>query len=1017
MGGARRAVRSLDLARRRRKHGIPILQRWISGFSGGKGGGGDVGTRSVKDKLGKLGVEFRLGSRDGRYETGVLASLADGSVVGRDGDTVLLVTACSDKIEASRPNFDSGGSTSVPLSVDYRAKASAAGQIPTHVLRRELAPREADITTGRLLDRALRPLFPPGFQNPTQVVSTVLSFDGLGDAPSLALNCASLALTMAPNIPFQGPIGCVRVGGRKAESGLTELTEFPSATGQLNLASNGLDFELLIAGTPDKVVTLDLTSCSPIPPDALCEALRFGLSRLSRVVETQRKFLEKSESASLEPALHVSSRALELEDDVRGQFVTQARQALLDAQDHSSSTTEGIKSSLVDQLLLVGSPAPASSSNGDEDPGAVSGTNEVEQAAELIDEEEGGVQVNDHAAVSAAAEIIVRQATRQIMVDKGARPCGRPIESPRSMRAELDLFHNAHASAAFSMGMTSVIASITLGRIRDAMTLMPYCGPKEQKHFFVHYEMPPYSTASAGRIGLNRRMISHGDLIERALFPTMPNLGDFPYTTRAVCETTCADGSTSMASVAATSMALRAAGIPVSEIAAGVSIGLLETASEEGENCPPLLLTDIDSVEGRLCDMNLKIAGTASGITAAQLDSRQGSQGFDADTICKAIMNGDRAIGEILAFMDAELNGFAETCQHANSERQGGFDLAPRIPRVEKLALKEGQAAKIIGQGGSRARSLEAEFNVNLDIDQSSDMLHIYSLDEQSIRQVREKIEGLFWLPQIGDEFDDCQVIKHVPNGCVVAFSEGQLEGLMHVSEVDIKRIDDIREAAPVGTRMKLKVISVDEGRIKLSRRAVLMGNFSQILGIDYADLGEAQVSEQPKKERIEHTDLPDEARVSEQPKKVPAIVMGQRVAQRIQHDSSTIDEARAEDEDDRVPSNEEAETVSIPFAVPERVQTPKQMRKYIRGGLSKVEIADFFELMLKIEAEKKVVVVWDKSKAKQFDLPRSLKKSKEMELLATDQSGEDGEGIKKKKRKSGSKKKKNKKKKKKKKK
>mmetsp|Transcript_18957 Transcript_18957/g.60605 ORF Transcript_18957/g.60605 Transcript_18957/m.60605 type:complete len:816 (-) Transcript_18957:193-2640(-) len=725
--------------------------------------------RSLSFALGRAGADTAWGERPGRLETGVIAPLAQAAVVAHDTSTILLSTACSDRL-------DEAVTYGLPLSVEFRAKAAAAGQIPQHVLRRELAPREADIVTARLIDRAIRPVFGPGFSRPTQVICTTLAFDGIGDVPALAINSTSAALCLAKTIPFLGPIGAVRVGCRKSGNGSHEFLYYPSNSNVLTLEENDLVFDVLVAGTEKGLTMVDLSALAPVAPELVCEALRVAQAQIGKAIQAQHEFLSAAEN--------LSGGGGEPRDDE-----SPDSHAQLDSMEATHVYgKDGIQSNLVDQLLAAGSTSESAE--------------EFDQSS--LDESSRPDDDEDWQGV--------RESAHKVSSDRLKRS-GRLVDKIRPIGCIKNFIGPpVHGSGVFSRGGTSVLSTVTLGRLdADSLTLLPYCGEPRKKRFLLHYDSPPYATNETGRVGLNRRMIGHGDLAERAIFAALPSPEELPYMIRATCETTSSDGSSSMASVCATTVAMISAGVPLRELVSGISIGVVMDGAGKDSG---VLLTDIDAQEDATGHMDFKIAGTRSGVTAIQMDCKWAS-GIPVSLLCGAVDRGCTANEEIISHMESSLGLSADNFPPS--------ELAEHIPRVHSITLKPGQSARLIGVAGQTIRDLEEELRCELDIDDVHGTLRVYAKSAGEMAEKVAILNEMLWEPEIGEVLDDCEVIQIMPNGALIKLPGRTIaEGSLHVSEADIRRVSRIDEVVKVGDRLTLKVISNDLGRIKLSLRAMM---------------------------------------------------------------------------------------------------------------------------------------------------------------------------------------------------
>lgn len=669
-------------------------------------------------------------------EAGTLAKQADGSVCVRLGDTITLVTAT---MAAPREGVDF-----FPLLVDYEEKMYAAGKIPgIRYVRREGRPGENAILTARRIDRTIRPLFPKGFRNDIQVVATVLSADPDNAADIPAMVGASAALCLSP-LPFLGPVGAVRVG-RVGEGFVINPTYSER---------DQSDLDLIVAVAEDGVLMLEGTA-DQLPEEILVEAIRFSLPYAHEVMDMQRSLLAEAGKPKIEFA------PLAAGEDLQG-AVARFSDAIREAIQHpDKKARENATAEVLEQL-----------------------------SAELAEEfPERLVEIR------AALEELTSQELRKLILDEGLRPDGRSAEEIRPVSCEVGLLPRAHGSALFARGQTQVMSVVTLGGVGDEQ-LIDDLGVVESKRYMHHYNFPPYCVGEVRPIrGPSRRDVGHGSLVEKALLPVLPEEESFPYTIRVVSEVLESNGSSSMASVCGSSLALMDAGVPILTAVAGISIGLVADGRRRQ------LLTDIQGVEDFNGDMDFKVAGSRQGVTAVQLDVKL--WGLPMEIIGQAVSQARRA-------RDYLLDRMTETIPAPRPE------LAPHAPRIFTLEIHPDKIGDLIGPGGKMIKKLEADFSVEIDIEQDGKVF-VAAPDQASGEHAVRAIEDITRELKAGETYTG-KVVRIVPFGAFVELLPGR-DGLLHISQISRERIDRVEDVLKLGDEVLVRVIEIDpQGKIRLGR-------------------------------------------------------------------------------------------------------------------------------------------------------------------------------------------------------
>jgi polyribonucleotide nucleotidyltransferase len=684
--------------------------------------------------------QLELDGKTLSVESGTLAKQAHGSVCVRLGDTIALVTAT---MAAPREGIDF-----FPLLVDYEEKMYAAGKIPgVRYIRREGRPSENATLSARRIDRSIRPLFPKGYRDDIQIIATVLSADPDNAADVPAMVGASAALCLSP-VPFNGPVGAVRVG-RIGEEFVVNPTYAERDQSSL---------DLVVAVTPTGIVMLE-GMADELPEDVIAGAIAYAVPFAEQIIEIQQALATQVGK----PKLEYSPAPLS-EDVVAAvaRFAPKIREAIQspDKQAREDATTE-----IMDDLT---------SSLGEEFP---------ERLAE----------------VRGALEAQREKEFYALVLDEGRRPDGRSAEDVRDLSCAVGLLPRTHGSALFTRGQTQVMSVVTLGGVGDEQ-LIDDLGVVETKRYMHHYNFPPYSVGEVRPMrGASRRDIGHGSLAERSLLPVLPEEDEFPYTIRVVSEVLESNGSSSMASVCGSSLALMDAGVPIRGAVAGISIGMVSGGTQSQ------LLTDIQGIEDFTGEMDFKVAGTREGVTALQVDVK--SDGMTMATVEDALAQGRRARMLILDRM-------AETIPQPRP------DLAPHAPRVFTVEIDPEKIGTVIGPGGKMIRKLETDFECKIDIEEDG-RIFVAAPDQDMGEKAVAAIRDLTRDVEVGEVYTG-KVVRITPFGAFLELLPGK-DGLLHISQVARERIDRVEDVLKMGDEVEVKVIEIDpQGKVRLSRKDLL---------------------------------------------------------------------------------------------------------------------------------------------------------------------------------------------------
>ena len=687
-------------------------------------------------------VSLEIGGTELSFETGKLAKQASGSVVVQAGDTMVLSTATAGNLR----DVDF-----LPLTVDVEERMYAAGKIPGSFFRREGRSGEKGTLTARMIDRPLRPLFPKGWRRETQLVSIPMSIDHVHPYDILAMNGASAAL-MVSDIPFPMPVGAVRIGQDEEGSFVVNPDE------EWMLES---PLDLVVSGSEDAILMVE-AGANEISEAEILDALDIAHGEIKKICAAQRELAEKAGKAKTEVEVpQVDESVLSQLTDQYGAKLSEATQVIdkLEREDATKAVeTEAIEA-------LAG------------DPGA-----------------------DDHSEKRAAAQMAFDKLEkdtirRRIAVDK-KRPDGRAADEIRDIWIEVGVAPRTHGSAVFTRGQTQAFTVAALGTTRDEMRL-DTLGLETSKRYWHHYNFPPFSVGEAGFMrGPKRRDIGHGALAERALVPVVPDPEEFPYSIRVVSDILESNGSSSMASVCGSSLALMDAGVQISRPVAGIAMGLIK----EGDDY--IVLSDIAGVEDHLGDMDFKVAGTEKGITALQMDIK--ITGVTFDILRDALTQANDGRNHILGKMAEAIDGpRPELSRHAPSIGQIEID-------TEKIGM-------IIGKGGETIRALSEEFDAQIDVNDDG-IVRVFAVDGIQGDALIERIRSMTKEVEVGDEFTG-KVVKTTTFGAFVELSKGN-DGLLHISNVKPgERVDTVEDVLNRGDEIEVRVVEVDKERGRVGLR------------------------------------------------------------------------------------------------------------------------------------------------------------------------------------------------------
>lgn len=694
--------------------------------------------------MGFIRKSFQYGTQTVILETGEIARQADGAVMVNMGDTVVLVTVVVDKNPGEGRDF-------FPLTVDYQEKTYAAGRIPGGFFRREGRPSEKEILTARLIDRPLRPLFPMGFTNEVQIIATVKSLNPAVDPeiPSILGASAALAISGAP---FKGPVGAARVGYKDGRYLLN-----PPFTG-LSLAT---DLDLVVAGTEQAVLMVE-SEANELPEDVMLGAVLFGHQEMQTAIEAIREF-----------AAEVSRSSLDLEEvHSDNDLITLVERVCCESIGNAYRIKEKMERyKLLSQIRL-------------------------ELINQLCKSAEARWSAGE---VLSAVEKVEKAIVRGRIISGEPRIDGRDTRTVRPISVRVGVLPRTHGSALFTRGETQALVVTTLGSTeRDAQVIDALEGERKE-HFMLQYNFPPFCVGEIGRIGSpKRREVGHGRLAKRGILAVMPKIDSFPYSIRVVSEITESNGSSSMATVCGASLSLMDAGVPIKAPVAGVAMGLIK----EGDRFA--VLTDIMGDEDHLGDMDFKVAGTANGINALQMDIKiEGitreimEVALDQARVARIHVLGE--MNKIIAFHRSEMS------EHA--------------PRIIEIKIDPDKIRDVIGKGGVTIRAITEETGTTIDLTDDG-LVKIFSVDKKAGEEAKRRIELITADVEVGKIYEG-RVARLMDFGAFVTILPGR-DGLVHISQISNERVEKVSDKLAEGDLVRVKVLEIDkQGRIRLSMKAI----------------------------------------------------------------------------------------------------------------------------------------------------------------------------------------------------
>jgi polyribonucleotide nucleotidyltransferase len=787
-------------------------------------------------------VSVTIGDQEISFETGKLAKQADGAVVVRSGETMVLATA-QGRMETRE------GADFFPLTVDVEERMYAAGKIPGGFFKREGRPTERAILTARMIDRPIRPLWPKGFRNEVQVICTVLSADLVTPHDILCINGASAALMISP-LPFEGPVGAVRMGMIDGE-----LVVNPT----LPELENESTLDLIVVGTKEGLTMVE-AGAGEIPEDRLLEALARAHEEIKKLCRVQEelagrvgkpKWLDTSLTAEIEAShghrireriqregLREASAAAEeiftelspeltmqsteediqrqvqarqslgmlleslrleaVEGPVRQQFEAELR-ALTDAEQDSKELKSAKRNLLFERIVeTVELPFPAGVVGAARGPGVEGSAGGAPGPSPAAGEGEAVVKDTlTRQFVKRAAEAIYKDLVRKKIAIEKRRPDGRGAEEIRPIETEVGVSPRTHGSALFTRGQTQIMSLLTLGTAKEGQRIDDLSLETDRRYMH-HYNFPPYSVGETGFMrGPKRRDIGHGALAQRALEPVIPGAESFPYTIRIVSETLESNGSSSMGSVCGSTLALMDAGVPIKAPVSGIAMGLVKEADDY------VILTDIQGAEDHLGDMDFKVAGTREGVTALQMDIK-------ITGVTQEIMR--QALAQAKQAREFILDKMGETISEARTE------LAENAPRISTVKIDPEKIGMVIGKGGETIRALETEHDVQVDIEEDGTIL-IYATEGTKANAAIAAIDAITKEPEVGDTYTG-KVVKTTQFGAFVELKKGT-DGLLHVSNVGPGRVGHIEDVIERGDVLDVVVQEVDKARGRIGLKLI----------------------------------------------------------------------------------------------------------------------------------------------------------------------------------------------------
>jgi polyribonucleotide nucleotidyltransferase len=707
------------------------------------GGGRGLSAYEGQDMFKTHKVEIEWAGRPLTLETGKIARQADGAVLATYGETVVLATVVSAR--EPKPGLDF-----FPLTVNYQEKTFAAGKIPGGYFKREGRPSEKETLVSRLIDRPIRPLFADGYKNDTQIIVTVLQHDLENDPDVLSMVATSAALTLS-GVPFMGPIGAARVGYINGDYKLNpHLDEMPESK-----------LDLVVAGTADAVLMVE-SEAQELSEDVMLGAVMFGHKGFQPVIDA---IIKLAEVAAKEPREFTPPSYADLEAEMLKIAETDLRAAykIIDKQERYAAV-DAVKAKVKAAF------APA----------------------------EGGEERYSTEQIGSVFKELQAKIVRWNILDTGSRIDGRDLKTVRNIVAEVGVLPRTHGSAVFTRGETQALVVATLGTGEDEQFIDALTGTYKEK-FLLHYNFPPYSVGETGRMGSpGRREIGHGKLAWRAIHPMLPGGDQFPYTIRVVSEITESNGSSSMATVCGTSLALMDAGVPIAKPVAGIAMGLIKESERFA------VLSDILGDEDHLGDMDFKVAGTANGVTSLQMDIK-------IDGITEEIMK--VALGQA---KDGRLHILGEMANAISGARS---ELGEFAPRIEVMHVPTDKIRDVIGTGGKVIREIVEKTGAKINIEDDG-TVKIASSNAKEIEAAKKWIHTIVAEPEVGEIYEGT-VVKTADFGAFVNFF-GPKDGLVHISQLAPERVQKTTDVVKEGDKVFVKLMGFDErGKVRLSMKVV----------------------------------------------------------------------------------------------------------------------------------------------------------------------------------------------------
>ncbi len=691
----------------------------------------------------KITKEVEIGGKKLSIETGRYAKQSNGAVMVSYGDTMVLVTAVASKKPNTTLDY-------FPMSVEYKERYFAAGKFPGGFIKREGRPTEKEILSGRLMDRPIRPLFPKDYNNDTQIAAFVYSYDGVNNPDVIAAVGASAALAIS-DIPFLEPLGQVRVGRVNGEFIINPTNEQEKES----------DLELIVAGTESSIMMVEGEGHEVSEADILA-ALKFAHVEILKIIDLQKELVEACGKAKMV----VEEKAVneELVKEVNELSYDRYKEVVYSklAKEDRYAKNDEINASVLEAL------------------------------AEKYPEED---EIKD---IKNILHDIEKDLMRKRILEDGDRLDGRSLTEIRPITSEVGVIARTHASALFTRGETQSLTTVTLGTARDQQ-IVDGLEEEVKKSFYLHYNFPPFSVGETGRYGfIGRREIGHGNLAERALKYIVPATEDFPYTIRINSDILESNGSSSMATVCAGSLAMMDAGVPVKTAISGIAMGLVK----EGDSFA--VLSDILGNEDHLGDMDFKVAGSTEGITAIQMDIK--IQGISFEIMEKALNQAKDGRVHILGKMSEALSAPREA-------------ISPYAPSLIFIQIDPEKIGAVIGSGGKVIQGIQKDFGVEINIEEDG-KVSIAGVNTEDARKAKEFIKGIVTDPEIGNEYEG-KVIKIMDFGAFVEFVPG-IQGLLHISQIANERVNKVTDVLKEGETIKIKLIKMENGKFSLSRKALL---------------------------------------------------------------------------------------------------------------------------------------------------------------------------------------------------